>query len=92
MTTKSQIGLRRLIVDWPTMLDEWAGALVSEGTPSPCERWLAARVMCGAADHLRNKKKGVCLTCGGSRTYWNGLLSEWRPCIDCEGEASDVSR
>lgn len=25
----------------------------------------------------------TCTTCNGTRKYWNGLLQEMRPCIDC---------
>lgn len=29
-----------------------------------------------------------CETCYGEGWYWNGLLKEERPCIDCEGLGS----
>lgn len=31
-----------------------------------------------------------CPTCGGTGTYWNSLLQERRPCIDCAD--ADVAR
>lgn len=28
----------------------------------------------------------TCPTCNGKRTYWNDLLKEDRPCIDCQDD------
>lgn len=33
----------------------------------------------------QERHKSTCHTCMGRGEYFNGLLREWRPCIDCNG-------
>jgi hypothetical protein len=59
---------------------EASGLYKWEDTRGSLRQWYltgAAAVLTLGVDDI------ICGCCHGKRTYWNGLLNEWRPCPDC---------